>query len=106
MTNLEAIKSELINFTNENSDGLLRLEVELDVLEKLYTQVAWLHESFEEADHRKADVRLYFDEWSTNLTVITKLLFHVTKGIHDEHDKLRNLNKGIYKLAQSEGGEK
>lgn len=98
MKTIENLKS----LASKNSDHLVALELNLDVIESLETQVGWLQESFEEAAFNKDDLRGYFREWQTNLLVIHSLFNHVTKKLHEDCKNLRHLSEGIMEEIKEE----
>ena len=100
MTKFPTITEEMTRLKDEISDSLLYLNWRMDVIESLYTQTAWLNESFEEVANKKDDPRAYFHEWSTNLRVITNLFFHIKKEIREEHAALGKLNEELEKMAK------
>lgn len=86
---------DMRSFLKDNSNHLLSLQVQLETLESLQTQISWLQDSFAEVKHSGENPTAYFHEWYTNLHVIDALFHPTMKKVMDEYKNLRYLSEGF-----------
>lgn len=94
MNNTEFVEN-VRSLLRENSNNLLSLKVQLEVLESLQTQLAWLQEDFAEVKHKGDNPAAYFHEWFTNLHVIDALFRKTMEEVTEEYKNLRYLTEGF-----------
>lgn len=85
---------DMRSFLRENSNHLLSLSVQLETLESLQTQIAWLQEDFAEVKHSMENPTPYFHEWCTKLHVIDALFSLTIKEVMEVYKNLKYLSEG------------